>query len=280
MDPNLTLAHITQNTAVIQLHQCIAFPPASLQACHVALPSASSAETCVSAACEIGTIAQEFLQQSSGIVHPQLAFCLFIAGRVLLVNASHFGTGVLPAFSNICTVLHEVGRRWDHDGTDEPQLLETRNLAFRLSSRLLNAHSAMDPSLLTPNKVTTLDVGRPVCSEYCPRSRAVSEGPTIDAEITQEGHQPAMVGVEGFRAPTMSGEQHRPLLVPTIGEDETQLFTNFNCEQPFWDLIQAASGSVAEKGDTNNEWMNGLDGVFDENFQQVSRDRPICCFLV
>jgi hypothetical protein len=72
MDPNLTLAHITQNTAVIQLHQCVAFPPAALRACRVALPSTSSAETCISAAYKIGTIAQQFLQQSSGITHPSL----------------------------------------------------------------------------------------------------------------------------------------------------------------------------------------------------------------
>lgn len=88
MDPNLTLAHILHNTAVVQLHQCVAFPSAQWRTCPVSLPSASSAETCVSAACEISTIAQQFLQQSAGITNPQLSFCLFIAGRVLLGTIS------------------------------------------------------------------------------------------------------------------------------------------------------------------------------------------------
>ena len=111
MDPNLTLAHITQNTAVIQLHQCIAFPPATLRAYRVALPSTSSAETCISAASEIGTIAQQFLQQTSGITHPQLGFCLFIAGRVLLVHAAHYGTDIQSMFATISAALQEIGAR-------------------------------------------------------------------------------------------------------------------------------------------------------------------------
>jgi hypothetical protein len=119
MDPNLTLAHITQNTAGIQLHQCVAFPPAALRACRVAIPSTSSAETCISAAYEIGTIAQQFLQQSSGITHPQLGFCLFIAGRVLLAHAMHHGTAVHSVFTTISAALQEISARWDHRGNQQ-----------------------------------------------------------------------------------------------------------------------------------------------------------------
>lgn len=84
MDPNLTLAHITQNTAVIQLHQSIAYPCAQWLENGIKLPSAGSSETCLTAASEIGIISQQYLAQSTSITNPQFSFCLFIAGRVLL----------------------------------------------------------------------------------------------------------------------------------------------------------------------------------------------------
>lgn len=89
MDPNLTLAHVTHNTAVIQLHQSIAFPSTDWRDAHVSLPSEASLNTCISAACEVGSISQRFLEQNSGVTNPQLSFCLFIAGRVLL-GTSHY----------------------------------------------------------------------------------------------------------------------------------------------------------------------------------------------
>jgi hypothetical protein len=84
MDPNLALAHITHNTAVIQLHQCIAYPSPRWKSSSIALPSSTSADTCVTAAAEIGSIAHQFLHMVSGVVNPQFSFCLFVAGRVLL----------------------------------------------------------------------------------------------------------------------------------------------------------------------------------------------------
>lgn len=80
MDPNLTLAHMTHNTAVIQLHQAVAYPEPR----YIQMASQQSAEMCLSAAREITTIAQQFLAQSTALTNPQFSFCLFIAGRVLL----------------------------------------------------------------------------------------------------------------------------------------------------------------------------------------------------
>lgn len=84
MDPNLTLAHLTHNTAVILLHQSIALPSAKWKSCPITLPSTTSAETCITAAIEINTIASKFLSTMSGPTNPQFSFCLFMAGRVLL----------------------------------------------------------------------------------------------------------------------------------------------------------------------------------------------------
>jgi hypothetical protein len=60
VDQNLTLMHITHNIAVSQLRQCIAYPSAQWRwrNCPIALPSASSIETCITAACQISTITQ------------------------------------------------------------------------------------------------------------------------------------------------------------------------------------------------------------------------------
>jgi hypothetical protein len=102
MDPNLTLAHMTHNTAVIQLHQAVAYPHPQWQAKGIRLPSDTSAETCLAAAHEITTIAEQYLSQSFGITNPQFSFCLFIAGRVLL------GLSSFPKRLNICDYLMPI----------------------------------------------------------------------------------------------------------------------------------------------------------------------------
>lgn len=84
MDPNMTLAHITHNAAVIQLHQSIAYPSKQWSQHSAMLPSTTSATTCLAAAREIVMISTEYLRASCGITNPQFSFCLFIAGRVLL----------------------------------------------------------------------------------------------------------------------------------------------------------------------------------------------------
>lgn len=84
MDPNLVLAHLAHNAAVLQLHQSVAYPPAELQATAVSFPLEGSARTCTHAAGEISSISEEFVRRSAGLVHPLVSFCLFLAGRVLL----------------------------------------------------------------------------------------------------------------------------------------------------------------------------------------------------
>ncbi|GAA91828.1 C6 transcription factor [Aspergillus luchuensis IFO 4308] len=138
MDPNLTLAHITHNTAVILLHQGIAYPPAHWQKCPIRLPSASSADTCLEAASEIATIADQFLSFSPIFTNPQFSFCLFIAGRTLLAHARHNRVPPSPALNTLIANLMEISQRWtrQHDGS---QAHQEDSLAFKFATRLTEA---------------------------------------------------------------------------------------------------------------------------------------------
>jgi hypothetical protein len=137
MDPNLTLAHITHNIAVILLHQGIAYPPPHWQACPIKLPSSSSAETCLEAASEIATIGHQFLTFSPIFTNPQFSFCLFIAGRMLLAHSRYNGVILPPAFETLIASLLEISQRWTgRSGTPSPR---NENLASSFAKRLIEA---------------------------------------------------------------------------------------------------------------------------------------------
>lgn len=134
MDPNLTLAHITHNVAVILLHQGIAYPSAEWQAVlptiGVRLPSASSAETCLIAATEVVTIVERFLRDNPVILtNPQFAFCLFICGRMMLAHAAYYNIALPKEFDVLLDSLWEISKRWRLDN----------NIAAKFASRLLRA---------------------------------------------------------------------------------------------------------------------------------------------
>ena len=273
MDPNLTLAHITQNTAVIQLHQCIAFPPATLRAYRVALPSTSSAETCVSAVSEIGTIAQQFLQKTSGTTHPQLGFCLFIAGRVLLVHAAHHGTDIQSMFAIISAALQEISTRWDSRVNKDRASSLYNNLASRLHSRLLKAQ-AMKNSSMTSSQANRLplDISRPVYSEDRERSRAASVAPADHEELQQNGRSTSLLNPTDapiFRAPD---EPSQPALsVPSLTWDgQAHFFADYDPGSELLSIPQPTGVNDIGAGDVDFEWALGLEDVFDDQFQQVS----------
>lgn len=134
MDPNLTLAHITHNVAVILLHQGIAYPSAEWQAVlpniGVRLPSASSAETCLIAGTEVVTIVERFLRDNPvTLTNPQFAFCLFICGRMLLAHAAYYSIALPREFDILLDSLWEISKRWKLDN----------NIAAKFASRLLRA---------------------------------------------------------------------------------------------------------------------------------------------
>ncbi|CRL30077.1 Fungal transcriptional regulatory protein, N-terminal [Penicillium camemberti] len=139
MDPNLTLAHITHNTAVILLHQAIAYPPPHWNNCSIKLPSTSSAETCLEAASEIATIGQQFLSLSPIFTNPQFSFCLFIAGRMLLAHARYNQVIVPPALDTLIAGLLEISQRWT--GRTENIGSTGDNLASTFAKRLVDAQN-------------------------------------------------------------------------------------------------------------------------------------------
>lgn len=113
MDPNLTLAHVTHNTAVVLLHQSIAYPSPEWQSVPVNLPSASNAETCFAAAKEVAIITDNFLRHTDIIIPPQFSFCLFVCGRMLITHAAYSGTPVADEFHTIVEALHSIARKWN-----------------------------------------------------------------------------------------------------------------------------------------------------------------------
>ncbi|KAF2116652.1 fungal-specific transcription factor domain-containing protein [Lophiotrema nucula] len=183
MDPNLTLAHITHNTAVIQLHQCIAYPAPQWRACSIRLPSVPSSETCMAAAAEISTIAYQFLQQSNGITNPQFSFCLFIAGRVLLAHVSYASCQLDPAFDTILASLAEIGQRWH--GKSDTSAGVNDNLAMRFNKRLTQAKLTACSSEAYPRNDATLDIRQPVYYDQTSGSRATSVAPISNLDTLQ-----------------------------------------------------------------------------------------------
>ncbi|KAI0015916.1 fungal-specific transcription factor domain-containing protein [Xylariomycetidae sp. FL0641] len=114
MDPNLTLAHITHNTAVVLLHQGVAYPSREWQTLPIRLPSGSSSETCLAAASEVAIIADKFLQDMPRLLtNPQFAFCLFVCARLFLAHAAYYGLPLSQYFLGIVNSLWEISRRWN-----------------------------------------------------------------------------------------------------------------------------------------------------------------------
>ncbi|KAF7563529.1 hypothetical protein G7046_g554 [Stylonectria norvegica] len=114
MDPNLTVAHITHNASTILLHQPIAYPPLSWPF-RTRLPSAWSAATCCHAGVEISTITQQYLTNSPSTLplSSQFAFCVYIAGRMMLVHWRYDAKNKLPSdFWFLIKSLEEMANRW------------------------------------------------------------------------------------------------------------------------------------------------------------------------
>ncbi len=139
LDPNLTLAHITHNTAVGLLHQGIAYPSPQWQRTSIRLPSSSSAETCLAAASEIAIIAEKFLLGSTILTNPQFAFCLFISGRMLLAHSSYYRVELSADFDSLTNSLLEISKRWNGSYSHVQSKDNKDNLASKFAARLIQA---------------------------------------------------------------------------------------------------------------------------------------------
>ncbi|KAF2445464.1 hypothetical protein P171DRAFT_512712 [Karstenula rhodostoma CBS 690.94] len=123
MDPNLTLAHL------------IAYPPFHWPF-RSRLPSSCSIEACHSAGIEIATISQRYLANSpQGCpVASQFAFCVFIAGRMLLIHWRYSSDNELPnEFWSLVQCLEEMARRWTGLSSIPA---DDQNLSGRYATRL------------------------------------------------------------------------------------------------------------------------------------------------
>ncbi|KAF4459573.1 Zn(II)2Cys6 transcriptional activator [Fusarium albosuccineum] len=163
LDPNLVLAHITHNTAVVLLHQGLAYPPPDWQSLPVRLPSASSSETCQAAAVEVAAIAAQFLAHSPVLTSPQFAFCLFVCGKMLLTHAAYYQTPLHSSYDSIVASLDDMTCRWS--GTLQPA---SANLASKFSSRLkkarLNGADAADIREAFSDKENTASPSGTMCA--------------------------------------------------------------------------------------------------------------------
>ncbi|KAJ3545293.1 hypothetical protein NM208_g2583 [Fusarium decemcellulare] len=169
LDPNLVLAHITHNTAVVLLHQGLAYPPPDWQSLPVRLPSASSSETCQAAAVEVAAITAQFLDHSPVLTSPQFAFCLFVCGKMLLTHAAYYQIPLHSSYDSIVASLDNMSRRWS--GALQPS---GANLASKFSCRLkkarLSGTDAVDIREAFSDKENTAASSRTMCANLADES--------------------------------------------------------------------------------------------------------------
>ncbi|CAK7218225.1 hypothetical protein SBRCBS47491_003437 [Sporothrix bragantina] len=146
IDPNLVVAHMTHNTAVVLLHQGIAYPSSewlSVLPAAIRLPSPSSAETCLAAATEVAAIAAHVLRETALLTNPQIAFCLFVCGRMVLAHSLYYRLPLPVVFDSMTDSLWDIARRWrgtdSNDGNGGTNNGGHENLASKFASRLVHA---------------------------------------------------------------------------------------------------------------------------------------------
>lgn len=202
MDPNLTLAHITHNTAVVLLHQAMAYPSAIWQSTSIKLPSASSAETCMAAAVEVSTIADHYLRNSSFLANHQFAFCLFVCGRMLLANAAYFQTSLaIPSFDSLVFSLREIASRWDgRPAGASSSGSSSNNLASKFASRLQEARE-LGSTTYDIRQAAYSDQGDITSSKHYGKHAVQADVEqrsfVQDPQGTQTGWSPAQVSASG-----------------------------------------------------------------------------------
>ncbi|KAI9036449.1 Zn(II)2Cys6 transcription factor [Aspergillus affinis] len=159
MDPNLTLAHLTHNASMILLHQPIAFPLPSWPFKN-RLPSLCSVDTCQTAAIEVASITNQYLKNSAenSPLSNQFAFCVFIAGRALLLSWQHSpaGTSVASEFWTLISSLDIMSYRWTGiHGITEPQHPSLFSKYSETLSELHRRFTQDDSFYINPSGYTT-----------------------------------------------------------------------------------------------------------------------------
>lgn len=304
MDPNLTLAHLTHNTAVILLHQSIAFPSTQLRLCPVRLPSSSSVETCLAAASEISTIAHQFLTCSLIPADPQFNFCLFVAGRMLLAHSEHYKQPLSHDFESLVESLQELSRRWSGP-YEEPG---AQNLASRFANRLIEARAHSS----SVSRRHSLDLGQPAYFNHGdnpelsfgkrgnvaqqrmdtkhPENNHTPSTTVTTNNITDSQHEnqsPESISLANPPLPASFQPMNSPFsrdfaydypnvpppAVPEFGAPAPMLASS---EVPFFQPMQYPShlndpSFSTALGDATQTSFEGLEGIFDDTFLKMQR---------
>ncbi|KAJ6785235.1 hypothetical protein PWT90_05113 [Aphanocladium album] len=143
IDPNLTIAHMTHNAAIITLHSRLAQPPRQARAWLSSLVSGASKEACVVAAIKIDRIARRFLDASSGIPPHQFALCIYIACNTLLRWKA---TRVSETVSSLIAVLSQVASRTCAEVNHDEDSSNCEAPASRLRKELLRRKETAEDS--------------------------------------------------------------------------------------------------------------------------------------
>ncbi len=272
MDPNLTLAHITHNTAVVLLHQGIAYPSAEWQSTAIRLPSASSAETCLAAATEVAIIAEKFLQCSPILTNPQFAFCLFICGRMLLAHAIHYSCPLAPEFESLISSLREISRRCNgpHKITAAPD-----NLASKFAVRLDQARQQGAEPLDIREAAYSQDNGTRVTGSLMHDQNFSDSGPGIQSAHlgvpigTKSAHVSMNPDQEG--SPDSISLAFPPLPLAFQPQSDSAAQTRMPSPMPIASALPDPSSVFALPGATyDNPDPPGMDAVTGPGFEQLN----------
>jgi hypothetical protein len=236
-NPNLTRQVYLHNASMILLHQVIAYPPLYWRF-RSKLPSGCSAEACLSAGIEISTISAKYIGKSisDSPISSQFAFCLFLAGRVLLIHWQYTSQITLrPEFWSIVENLSEMSSRWNgacEDQSDQP------NLFTKYASRLKELHGlcCLDEEFVINVMDYTLDISY---------SHASSVLPNATDKILQQV-QPA------FTNPLSNIPDVEQSWFSTTCDQDLDAMSQFMLDQDFTDMdrvITFNDGSLFVTGD-------------------------------
>ena len=216
IDPNVTVAHMTHNAAIVLLHQRLALPPPQSASWLSSLVSTASKEACITAVNKIDKIARKYLAVSKGIAPSQFAFCLFIAGQFLLSAVSaHSVQRSSDDVSSIIASLNELSRRLCPGSGDEKRRFDlpaarfAKTLAEQRDRRTLSAQqvgngaSALRSQCMTPsdNIPFVEDISSSLQPHFAP---ALSHGM---ASVARFPFDTGAEGVSSFMPPHFSEDQ-------------------------------------------------------------------------
>ncbi|KAE8392540.1 fungal-specific transcription factor domain-containing protein [Aspergillus alliaceus] len=203
MDPNLTLAHITHNTSMILLHQCIAYPQADLVD-KLKQASIASAETCQLAASETANIVQKYLQYTPfvGVVNAQFIFCAFVSARVMLVHSQIHRTEPPDGYSILLWSLQQMSARWVSSNPSLKLESGTDNFAEALLAQLQSLQDLCKHT--QPFELNALGYAREVCFALGLRSppATLGESQWLRERRAQQRH--SIIPVNGTRSHYMN----------------------------------------------------------------------------